>query len=157
MSRTERPTVSRLAGGAGLALAVSLAGCGGTGDGSATQAPETAAVATATPAAAAADFCDQAAGIDERVDAALPGPDGGDPAIADAFRQLAVELRAIDAPEAIAPAWAGMSVGLDRMADAFAGADVTDLDSLAALDRAEQDLTAASSEVEDYLSDECGL
>jgi hypothetical protein len=154
MSRTARPTARRrLAGVVAAAVVVSLAGCGGTGEESATQAPGTAAATTAS----ATGFCDQAAGIDERVDAALPGPDGGDPSVADVFRQLAVELRAIDAPTAIAPAWAAMAAGLDRMADAFADLDMTDPDSLGALDRAEQDLTAASNEVEDHLSDECGL
>jgi hypothetical protein len=51
-----------------------------------------------------------------------------------------------------------MAAGPDRMADAFAGIDdITDLHSIESLDRAEGDLTAASRNVDAYLSDECGL
>jgi hypothetical protein len=50
-----------------------------------------------------------------------------------------------------------MSAGLDRMADAFADLDITDLDSLDALDQAEGNLTEAGDNVDQYLSDECGI
>ena len=54
-------------------------------------------------------------------------------------------MRGIEAPDAISSDWGAMAAGLDRMADAFAGIDdITDLDSLEALDRAEGDLTSAS-------------
>jgi hypothetical protein len=158
MSRTARPSVSRrLAGTAGAAAVVALTACGGPGDGSETQAPAPTASRTAAQADGVTDFCDQAAGIDDRVDAALSGLDGGNPSIADAFRRLAGQLRGIDAPEPITTAWAELSAGLDRMADAFADVDITDLDSLEALDQAQGDVTTASTEVENYLDDECGL
>ena len=110
----------------------------------------------ATPGAA--DFCTQAAGMDERVDSALSDLEGNDPSVTDAFRQIATELRGIDAPDAIRSDWEAMAAGLDRMADAFADIDdITDMDALESLDRAEGDLTTASTNVETYLSDECGL
>jgi hypothetical protein len=99
-----------------------------------------------------------AAGIDQRVDAALSDLEGDDPSVTDAFRQIATELRGIEAPDAIRSDWEAMAAGLDRMADAFAGIDsITDLDSLEALDRAEGGLTAAGRNVDEYLADECGL
>jgi len=43
------------------------------------------------------------------------------------------------------------------MAEAFADVAVTDPDTLVALEEAEGDLTAASTRVETYLRDECGI
>jgi hypothetical protein len=158
MPGTARPILSRCSVGvAGAAAVIVLAACGG----SATPAAKTTDVegtdAATSAAPSAADFCTQAAGIDHRVDAALSDLEAGDPSLADAFRQVAVELRQIDAPEPITAEWAAMAAGLDRMAEAVADLDITDLDSLESLDRAEVGLNAASAEVESYLSDECGL
>jgi hypothetical protein len=147
------------AGVAGAAAVVLLSACGGDGGESASDSPEAiSTVAERTAAPGAADFCTQAAGIDQRVDSALSDLEGNDPSVTDAFRQIATELRGIDAPAAITSDWEAMAAGLDRMADAFAGIDsITDLDALESLDRAEGDLTTASTNVETYLSDECGL
>ena len=160
MSRTVRPTASlRRAGVAGAAAVVLLTACGGDGGESATDSPEatgTVAEQTATPGAAT--FCTQAAGIDQRVDSALSDLEGNDPSVTDAFRQIATELRGIDAPDAIRSDWEAMAAGLDRMANAFADIDdIPDLDSIESLDRAAGDLTTASTNVDTYLSDECGL
>jgi ABC-type glycerol-3-phosphate transport system substrate-binding protein len=161
MSRTVRTLDLFRIGVAGGAAVVLLTACGGGGSeaGSATTTPAAGQSEEGTAAAdGAADFCAQAAGIDQRVDSALSHLEGGDPSVADAFRSIATELRGIEAPEAITSDWEAMAAGLDRMADAFAGIDdITDLDSIESLDRAEGDLTAASTNVDDYLSDECGL
>ena len=134
-----------------------LAGCGG-GDSQPGAAATTAATTAAeTPAPSGdADFCDKAAGLDDRVDEAVSNL-GNDPSIVDAFRQLTTELRAIEAPPSIAADWEAMAGGLERMADAFADVDVTDLSTLDALDDAEGDLSAASDRVQTYLRDECGI
>ena len=152
MSRTVRRTVTPYrAGLAAAAAVVLLTACGGGS--SDTDPPRASGAADST----AADFCARAAGIDERVDSALSDLEGDDVSVADAFRQIAGELRAIEAPATIASSWDAMSRGLDRMADAFGEVDVADLDSLEALDRAEGDLTAAGDEVDRHLRDECGL
>jgi hypothetical protein len=171
MSRSVRRTAGTWpAAVAGAAAAVLLTACGG-GDpapdassasattGSDASGSDASGSGTAEPADAtgAADFCDQAAGIDDRVDAALSDAEGDDPSVADAFRQIAEELRGIEAPAAISADWQAMSGGLDRMAEAFTGLDITDSDSLAALDAAEGDLSSASENVEGYLHDECGI
>jgi hypothetical protein len=149
-TRTVRRTVLAAAG-----VGLLLAGCGGgnSDSGAAASPATTAADSTAPPADA--DFCDQAAGIDDRVDAAVSGLD--EDSLPDAFRQLTVELRAIDAPAAIADDWETMAGGLDRMADALADFDITDLSTLEALDDAEGDLTAAGDRVDTYLRDQCGI
>ena len=74
-----------------------------------------------------------------------------------AFRQIAEELRAIEAPAAIATAWTSLGDGLEEMADAVADLDITDLDSLDALDAIDGRLTDAGDDVDAYLSDECGF
>ena len=155
MSRTVFPTrIPYRAALAGAAVAVLLAACGGDDGGSATRAQETPAAAEG--GSEGIEFCSQAEGLDQRVDAALDDLDGGDPSIVDAFRQIATELRGIPAPAEISSDWTAMAAGLDRMADAFDDLDITDLDSLESLDQAEGNLTEASTNVEDYLSAECG-
>ena len=145
---------------AGAAVAVLLAGCGGydsPGDSAADSAGSSTSAAAEGTSAASGDFCTQAATLDERVDAALSDLQGDDPSVADAFRQLSTELRGLEPPEAISADWEALSSGLDRMAQAFADLDLTDPDSLAGLDAAEGELSTASSNVEGYLRDECGI
>jgi hypothetical protein len=151
MSRTGNACRAVLGG----AVLVLLAACGG-GDDDGGTAAGTDAAESAT-ASDGSDFCTQAAGIDQRVESAMSDLEGDDPSVQDAFRQIAEELRAIDAPEAIASDWDAMAGGLDRMAEAFADFDITDADSLAALEEAEGNLTSAGTRVETYLRDECGI
>jgi hypothetical protein len=135
-----------------------FAACGDSGDD--TSPADVAAEsdeADATGGGSEADFCTQAAGIDQRVEEAMSDAGGEDPSVASAFREIAEELRAIEAPSAISSDWSAMAGGLDRMADALAEVDLTDPGSLSALEEAEGGLSEASSNVEDYLRDECGI
>jgi len=145
-------------GAAGAVAVVLLSACGGGSSDSGASAATASAGQSEGGAKATdglADFCSQAAGIDERVDSALSDAEG-DPSLTDAFRQIAADLRAIEPPAAIASDWNATAAGLDRMADAFGQVDLTDLDSLEALDQAEGDLTEVSGNVDQYLADECG-
>jgi hypothetical protein len=145
-----------------VAAALVLTACGG-GDGDTGSRPPEGTDAAGgdaegtTGPSGTDEFCDQAAGIDQRVDAAMSDLDGDDPSVPEAFRQIAAELRDITAPPGISSDWSAMATGLDRMADAFAEVDITDLSSLESLDEAEGDLTAASDHVDTYLRDECGI
>jgi hypothetical protein len=102
------------------------------------------------------EFCTQAKGIDQRVDSALNDLGDDVTSVPDGFRQIAVELRAIDAPAEISADWAEVAAGLDRIAAALADVDITDPSSLTALETVEGDLTNASARVDRYLSDQCG-
>ncbi len=136
---------------AGAASVVLLAACSSNGGGSTGDALE------AGDAAVTSDgFCAQAADIDDRVDTALDDLEGG-ASVPEAFRQIATELRGIEAPAAIATSWAALGDGLEQMADAVADLDITDLDSLDALDDIDGQLTDAGDDVNAYLSDECGI
>jgi hypothetical protein len=160
MSPTVRRTVIACrAGVAGAATAVLLlAACGDDGGNGAGSSPtEGAGQGEATETSGGDDFCTQAAGLEERVDSALSDLEGEDPSVPDAFRQIARELRAIDAPDPIASDWDAMAGGLDRMANAFADFDITDPDSVGALEDVEGELSTASTNVENYLRDECGI
>jgi hypothetical protein len=156
MSRTVIACRGLLAGAAGAVL---LAACGGD-DNSDSASSTTAGAAEATETSTGSggsDFCTQAADIDQRVEEGLSGLHDDDPSVPDAFRQIAEELRNIEAPAAISSDWESLAGGLDGMADAFADFDVTDPQSLNALDDAESRLSSASTNVENYLRDECGI
>ena len=158
--RVRRTVIACRATLAGAAAVVLLAACGGGGSGADSSATGSAAEPDAAETAAGsgdADFCAQAAGIDERVDEALADLEGNDPSVAEAFRQIAEELRAIEAPDEIATDWNALAGGLDRLSESFADFDVTDPESLAAMEQAEGDLSEASANVETYLRDECGI
>ena len=150
------------AGVAGAAAVILLAACGGDGGESATDSPATASpaessAAETTATSGAEDFCTQAAGIDERVDSALSDLGGDETSVPEAFRQAAEEVRAIDAPGEIATDWEALAGGLDRIGDALSNIDITDPESLATLEDVEGDLSTASTNVENYLRDECGI
>jgi hypothetical protein len=153
MSRT---LIARLATSAGAAVVLLLPACGGEESG-ADSSSSAATDAEQSSTSGGGDFCEQAAGIEQRVESAMSDLDEESPSVPDAFTQVAEELRAIEAPDAIASDWDAMAAGLDRMAEAFADFDITDPDSLAAVDAAESDLSTASANVEDYLRDECGI
>jgi hypothetical protein len=160
MSPTARTTLHLCrAGLAAATAAVLLTACSGDGEDSASGSAETSGSASADTSSpsGASEFCARAEEIDSRVEAALAGVDDADPSVTDAFRQIAVELRDIEPPDAISQDWAELSAGLERMADAFADFDITDADSLQALDEAEGSLTTASDNVDQYLRDECGI
>ena len=156
MSRTGIACRGLLAGTAGVVL---LAACGG-GDNADSASSTTAGATDAAESSAdsgGSDFCTQAADIDQRVEEGLAGLNDDDPSVPDAFRQIAEELRNIEAPAAISSDWESLAGGLDGMADAFADFDITDPESLTALDEAESRLSTASTNVENYLRDECGI
>ncbi|MGY1738143.1 MULTISPECIES: hypothetical protein [unclassified Geodermatophilus] len=160
MRQQLRPVRAGVAAVLGVVLLASCSGDdGGSGDGgSAADTPATSSPAedTAEDTAAGEDFCARAADLDQRVEDALAEVEG-DASLPEVFRQLGEEMRDVDPPEEIAADWETMQAGLDRMADAVADLDLTDGDSVAALEEAGSGLDTASANVEAYLRDECGI
>jgi hypothetical protein len=159
MSSTQHRSVRRRhLSFAGAAVLVLLAGCGGGDGGSAADSSAAASEpAESSAGGSGSEFCTRAAELDQRVDSALADMAGDDPSLKDAFQQLADELRAMDPPGAIASDWEALAGGMEELATAFADFDLTDPDTLAALEAAEKKLTTASDNVETYLRDECGI
>jgi hypothetical protein len=145
------------------AAVVLLTACGGSGEeesassessGSSSSAAETSA------GAADSEFCTEAAGIEERITSSLGGQT--DPAgIPQALQQAATEIRAIEAPDEIASDWNALADGVDQIAGAFASIDFNDPQALATLQQEVEQLSAqldtASTNVEAYLAEECGI
>ncbi|MGY1727970.1 hypothetical protein ACI79J_13460 [Geodermatophilus sp. SYSU D01062] len=156
MRQQLRPVRAGVAAVLGVVLLASCSGDdGGSGDGgSAADTPATSSPAEDT--AAGEDFCARAADLDQRVEDALAEVEG-DASLPEVFRQLGDEMRDVDPPEEVAADWETMTAGLDRMADAVADLDLTDGDSVAALEEAGSGLDTASENVEAYLRDECGI
>jgi len=137
---------------AGAAAVVLLAACGGDG-GSSTANADSSAAETDT---ASGEFCDRAGDIDERVNEVLSQLDDGS-SVPEAIHATADELRAIEAPAAISDDWTALVDGLDQIADALADLDLTDGESVAALEDIGNRLDTASTNVENYLDEECGI
>jgi hypothetical protein len=146
------------------AAVVLLTACGGSDDGGSTAASETTASETSSSAsetsAANEEFCAQASTIQQRVGSTLT--DQTDPAaIPTALQEAATEIRAIEPPEEIAADWNALADGVEQIAAAFSGIDFNDPNALATFQQEiaalETQLGDASTNVQTYLAEECGL
>jgi hypothetical protein len=148
------------------AAAVLLTACGGSAEDEAAQssaAQSSAAQSSAAQSSAAAsesDFCTQAAGIEDRIDATLGGQT--DPtALPQAMQEAAAEIRDIEPPDEIASDWNALADGVEQIAAAFGAIDFNDPGARVTLEREIGQLTSqlsgASTNVENYLRDECGI
>jgi hypothetical protein len=151
---------------AGVAAVVLLTACGG-GDSSdsaaTTSASETtsssAAESSATGGAADSQFCQDAVQLQTDLQST---PDLSDPAAAGpAFQQIADRVRQVEPPEEIAADWTALADGIEQLAQIFTNTDFTDPQQAAAAEQQatqlEAQLTSASTNVENYLSTECGI
>ena len=164
LRRAVLPLSARIAA---VAAVVLLTACGGddspgadssaTGSAADTGAAESGSASESAGASGDSEFCTRAAEIDERVDEAIENLGDADPSLQDAFQEIATELRDIEPPDAISADWQALSDGLERISAAFADFDITDPESLQALQDAGDGLSDASGNVENYLRDECGI
>jgi hypothetical protein len=150
----------------GLAVAaavVLLSGCGGSDNKSASSSTSASRSSTAQSSAAGSDseFCTQAAAALQDVEPAFTGS-GDDPsALATALQDAADKVRTIDPPTVIAKDWTALADGIEKFAQAFAGADVKDPAAAASLEQRTSEilggLTAAATKVQAYLATKCGI
>ncbi|MCZ2859163.1 hypothetical protein [Blastococcus sp. VKM Ac-2987] len=163
---------------AATALAL-LAGCGGSDDEDTTASEETSAAETSAAEqtgsdetgspgtgseqtateGAGSEFCTQASTIQDRISGSATAGDPTD--LPRVFRAAAEEIRSIEAPEELTPDWTALADGAERFASTLENIDLTDPNALATLQQElaplEQELSQASSNVETYLAEECGL
>jgi hypothetical protein len=162
MRRTLTLCRSGLTAAAALVL---LTACGGDsgGGGSASSAPaETSSSAPEEADAPAADseFCTQAQALVTTLESAFS--DQSDPtSLTQQFQQTADAMRGIEAPDEIAGDWTTLADGLEQYAQAFAELDINDPASASEFQQRtaplEADLTTAGTNVENYLTTECGI
>ena len=141
---------------------VLVSACGGSDEGSsAAGTSETSASATQSSAAPSADseFCTTAGSIQQRVASTFTGSDPAD--LGALLQQGAKEVRETEPPTDIAADWAALADGLEQVAASFAGVDLNDPAAKQALGRKiaelQGPLSTASTNVENYLRDQCGL
>jgi hypothetical protein len=144
------------------ALAVVLSACGGSDENSSAAGSSTAASsASRSSAAPSADseFCTRAGSIQQRVASTFTESDPAD--LGALLQEGAAEVRKIEPPAEIAADWAALADGLEQVAASFAGVDLNDPAAKQALGQKiaelQGPLDTASTNVENYLRDECGL
>ena len=148
------------------AAVVLLAGCSDSADEEPTAAPEeTSAAETSTPTdtpteePADSAFCTEAVSIQQRMSGSAAGGDPGQ--LPQIFQDAADEIRAIDPPGEITQDWAALAAGAEEFAATLGDVDLTDPQALATLQERlaplEQELDAASMNVQNYLAEECGV
>jgi hypothetical protein len=149
----------------GIAVAaavVLLAACGSDGDGSSSpQASETSAEATESSAPEEdSEFCREASTIQQRVDSTLTDQSDLD-ALPQTLQAAAAEIRAIEPPDEIAADWEALAGGVEQIAAALGSLDFDDPNALATfqeqIGRLQADLGTASTNVQNYLSEQCGI
>ena len=161
--------------GVGVALGVLvLAGCAGEDDGASAdsgqesgQVDESPGSDTATePGSDTEGFCADLEAAEERFDAALEEPTLDDPqAAAESLAEAVDVMRGVEAPSEIAADWAVMVEFLDTMATATGELDINDPTALAEqveelgrlLDDESGELEAAGTNIDNFLSEECGI
>ena len=142
------------------AAVVLLTACGGSGNDNSASSSGTTSSSASTTAAAWSEFCTQAAAIESSVGSAVT--DSSDPASDKQALQTAVaKIRAIHPPSEIASDWSALADGIDQLATAFAGVNVSDQAAVASFQQTagtlEKQLSGPSANVQKYLSDKCGL
>ena len=156
-----RRTLTACRTGIAAAAVVLLAACGSDGDGSSSsQASETSTEAAGTSAPEESEFCMEASTIQQRVDSTLT--DQSDPtALPQTLEAAAEEIRAIEPPDEIAADWEALAGGIEQIADALGSLDFSDPNALATfqeeIGQLQADLGSASTNVQNYLSEECGI
>ena len=163
-------TLSRT-GLAGVATFVLLTACsGGDGNDSASSSSSSSSSSSETTSSsasesssaapsAASEFCQQAAGLQSQL---ATTPDLSDPAAAaPAFQQIADAVRGIQPPAEIATDWTSLADGLQQLAQIFSTTDFNNPEQAAAAQQQiaglETNLSSASTNVENYLTNQCGL
>ena len=144
------------------AALVLLTACSGSkSDTSASSSTKASSSASETSAAeAGSEFCTKAAAIESSVGSAVT--DQSDPSsIQQALQAAVAQIRGIDPPSEIASDWNKLADGVEQLATAFGGVNFSDQAAVASFEQTasalESQLSGASTNVENYLKDKCGL
>src|SRR3954466_15043079 len=148
---------------AGAAVAVLLTACGGgsNDDSASSSSAKTTSSSSSSSSAAAADteFCQQASTLDQDL-AGLSN--ASDPSqLAPALQTVSQRLHQLTPPAAIESDWNSLVGAIDQLAQAAATTDFNDPQQAATFAQTatqlEGQLGPASTNVETYLSEQCGI
>jgi hypothetical protein len=133
------------AGLSAAAALVLLTACGGSGN--------------EKSDAAGSQFCTEAAAVQQRVGATFSG--GSDPAsLPKVLQEAATQIRAIEPPDELAADWTSFADGIEEIAKA-AQVDFNDQAAVATFQQQvgqlQQKYGAAFTDVQKYLTDQCGF
>jgi hypothetical protein len=159
MRRTRAAYRTGLSVAAALVL---LTACSGSDEqSSASSSSRSSSSASETSAGAAgSEFCTQAAAIESSVSSAVT--DESDPAaIQQALQTAVTQIRGIEPPSEIASDWSALADGVEQLATAFGNVDFNDPAAVASFQQTanalQTQLSGASTNVENYLTEKCGL
>jgi hypothetical protein len=157
-----RRTLTAYRTGISVAAAlVLLTACGGSDDGNdAAASGSSSSAAESSAPEEGSPFCTEASTIQERIDTTLNSQ--SDPAaLPEALQEAAAEIRAIEPPDEIASDWEALAGGVEQIAAAFSSIDFNDPNALATfqeqIGQLQSELATASSNVQTYLAEECGI
>jgi hypothetical protein len=148
---------------AGAAAVVMLTACGGgdSNDSASSSASQTTSSSSSSSSAAAADteFCQQASSLDEDLAGLTAAEDPSQ--LAPALQQVSQRLHQLTPPAEIESDWNSLVGAIDQLAQAAGTTDFTDQQQAAAFAQTatqlESQLGPASTNVESYLSNQCGI
>jgi hypothetical protein len=155
-----RRTLTACRSGLSVAAAVVLlAACGGSDEGGSASGSSESSASETSAAAADSEFCTEAGSIQERVSASFTEADPS--SLGQVLQEGVDQIRSIEPPAEIASDWAALADGLEQIAVAFADVDLSDPAAQQELGRKVAELQGpldtASTNVENYLRDECGI
>jgi hypothetical protein len=147
----------------GAAAAVLLTACGGGGDdnsASSSSAKSTSSSSSSSSAAAAdTEFCQQASTLDQDLAGLTNATDPSQ--LAPALQQVSQRLHQLTPPAEIATDWNALVSAIDQLAQAAAGTDFNNPQQAATFAQTatqlEGQLGPAATNVETYLSTQCGI
>jgi hypothetical protein len=158
-----RAALTTTAATAAIALLAACSGGGGDTSASSSSASTSSSAAATTSAGASAsgsEFCTQAQQLVTQLQGAVT--DSTDPSSLPTVLQQAAEgFDAVKPPAEIADDWNALADGTRQLADAFGKVDLNDPQSAAQFQQTagqlESQLGGASTNVENYLSQQCGI
>lgn len=141
------------------AAVVLLTACGGSDEDSSASGSSESSPSASETAEAASEFCTEASSVQERVSASFTEADPT--SLGQVLQEGVTEIRGIEPPAEIAADWAALADGLEQIAEAFADVDLSDPAAQQELGQKVTELQGpldtASTNVENYLRDECGI
>jgi hypothetical protein len=148
---------------AGAAVAVLLTACGGgnSNDSASTSSAKTTTSSSSSSSAAAADteFCQQASTLDQDLGGLTNSTDPSQ--LAPALQAISQRLHQLTPPAEIETDWNSLVGAIDQLAQAAAQTDFTNQEQATAFAQTaaqlESQLGSAATNVETYLSSQCGI